>query len=105
MSKFLQNLLGYAQVAKLLQTLSQQLGALMSALDDLKAQVAANTTVAQSAVTLIQGLKQKLDDAIASGDPAALKALSDQLATDDAALAAAVTANTLAASSPSTPTV
>jgi hypothetical protein len=63
-------------------------------LDDLKAAVARVKTVEDSAVALLQGLKQKLDDAIASGDPAQLKALSDTLGQDSDTLAAAVTANT-----------
>lgn len=66
----------------------------MSALDDLKAQVAKNTQVEASAATLIQGLKAKLDAAIASNDPAQLTALSSALGTSGDALAAAITANT-----------
>lgn len=66
---------------------------------NLTAKVAANTTVEQSAVTLIQGLKAQLD-ALANQDtidPADVKALADKLGTDDDSLAAAVTANTPAA--------
>jgi hypothetical protein len=63
-------------------------------LDALKKSVADNTTVIGSAITLIQGLKQKLDDAIASGDPAALTALSAELGAQDQALADTVAANT-----------
>jgi hypothetical protein len=66
----------------------------MAALDDLKAQVAANTAVETSAVTLIQGIAQQLKDAIAAGDPVALTALADQLHTSAASLADAITANT-----------
>ncbi len=77
----------FGEVKQILTNMSQQL-------DELKAKVAANTTVIGSAITLIQGLKQKLDDAIASGDPAALEALSTELGTTDQALAAAVEANT-----------
>lgn len=80
-----------------LQPLLTKVDIVMSTLDDLKAKVAANTQVTQSAVALIQGLKQKLDDAIASGDPAQLQALSDQLGKDDQALADAITTNTPAA--------
>ena len=63
-------------------------------LDALKASVANNTTVIGSAITLLQGLKAKLDEAIASGDPAALTALSTELGATDQALADAVAANT-----------
>lgn len=63
-------------------------------LDTLKAAVAANTTVIGSAIALIQGIKAKLDAAIAAGDPAALTALSAELGAQDQALSDAVTANT-----------
>ncbi len=69
-------------------------------LQTLQTQVAANTSVEQSAITLLQGLKAALDSAIASGNPAALTDLSHQLATSQTALAAAVVANTPAASPP-----
>jgi beta-phosphoglucomutase-like phosphatase (HAD superfamily) len=70
---------------------------IMSALTDLQAAVAAENTVIASAITLLNGLKSQLDAAIASGDPAALTALSADIAGQTAALAAAVTANTPAA--------
>lgn len=63
-------------------------------LEALRAEVANNNTVSQSAITLLQGLKAALDAAIASGDMTQVKAISDQLGTQDQALAAAVTANT-----------
>lgn len=69
----------------------------MAAIDDLTAAVAADTTVDASAVTLLNQLKSLLDAAIASNDPTALQALSDQLGSNSALLAAAVTANTPAA--------
>ncbi len=69
----------------------------MSALTTLQTEVAENKEVMSSAVVLLKGLKDKLDEAIASGDPAALKALSDELDANTNALAAAVTANTPAA--------
>jgi hypothetical protein len=82
------------RIEDLLITLGERI---LSALDSLKTNVANNTTVIQSAIVLIQGLKQKLDDAIASGDPAQVQALSDELGAQDAALAQAVAANTPAA--------
>lgn len=66
-------------------------------LADLQADVIAEATVNQSAITLLQGLKAQLDAAIASGDPAQIQAISDSLEANTAALAAAVTANTPAA--------
>jgi len=65
-------------------------------LDTLKAEVARNTDVEKSAVALLQGLKAQLD--AAGTDPVALKALSDQLGSNDADLAAAIVANTPVAS-------
>ena len=68
---------------------------IMSALDTLTANVAANTSGIDSAITLLRGLKVALDEAItALPDTTALQALSDSLATDDAKLAAAVVENT-----------
>jgi hypothetical protein len=69
-------------------------------LDDLTAQVTASTTVQESAMTLLTGLKTALDAAIAAGGgtpPAALVALSASLSAESAKLAAAITANTPAA--------
>ena len=63
-------------------------------LADLTTQVASNTTVIESALTLINGFAARLDAAIASGNPAALTALSASLKSEDDALAAAVLANT-----------
>ena len=66
-------------------------------LDALKAAVARDTDVENSAITLLQGLKAALDAAIAANDPAALAALSASLGANSDALAAAVVANTPAA--------
>ena len=64
-------------------------------LDDLTAQVKANSEVEASALTLINGIAARIT--AAGTDPAALKALTDELKAKDDELAAAVTANTLAA--------
>ncbi len=64
-------------------------------LDQLTADVKANTDVEASAIALIQGLAAKID--AAKTDPAALTALSASLKSSAAALADAVTANTPAA--------
>lgn len=72
----------------------------MNPLDVLTAQVKANTDVEASAVTLLGGLKKALDDAIASGNPAALTKLSSDLGASQAALSAAILANTPAAAKP-----
>lgn len=71
---------------------------IMALLDDLKAQVAALTTVAGSATALLDGIKAKLDAALALGDPAAIVAdvqtLSNEIGADTQALADAVARNT-----------
>lgn len=64
----------------------------MASLDALTSQVEANTTVIESALTLIQGLHDAL---VAAGtDPVKLAELVDQLKNEDEKLAAAVAANT-----------
>ena len=68
-----------------------------TALANLQAQVAQNTTVEASAVTLIQGLAAQIT--AAGTDPAALSALTSSLNTSATALAAAIAANTPAATS------
>jgi len=75
----------------------QTLEKIMAAIDDLKANVDQNTSVVQSAITLLGNLKTALDAAIASGDMGQVQALSDQIGQNDSALAAAVNANTPAA--------
>lgn len=63
-------------------------------LDALTVQVAANTSVEDSALTLIKGFAAQLAAAIAVGNPAALTTLHDSLKASADALAAAVAANT-----------
>lgn len=62
------------------------------------ASVTHNTDVVESALTLIANIKAELD--AAGTDPVALAALSATLDAEDAKLAAAVVANTPAASAP-----
>jgi len=66
----------------------------MATIEELQAEVAANTDVTQSAVALIDGLAQKLEDALAQNDPAAVQEVVDQLRQNSGALGAAVTENT-----------
>lgn len=93
-----------ADLTNIRRTLHIQEYRYMSALTDLQTKVANNTSVINSAVDLIVGLKKSLDDAIAAnaaGDNgAALAALSAELGASDAALSEAVTANTPAAPAP-----
>lgn len=68
-------------------------GFIMAELDDLQAQVAATDAGIDSAIALLNGLAAKLDAAIASGNPAALVALSTDLKAKTDALAQAVVAD------------
>lgn len=61
-------------------------------LDTLTAQVTANNSAIDSAITLINGLAQQLIDA--GTDPVKLQALSDSLVAEDTKLAQAIVANT-----------
>lgn len=67
----------------------------MTDLTKLQADVAAETALDQSAITLITGLAAAVK--AAGTDPVALKAVTDQMEANAAALSAAVTANTSAA--------
>ena len=69
----------------------------MATLDDVVAAVAAEDTVIDSVVTLLTDIKAKLDAAIAGNNPAALQALSDDIAAQTKKMADAVVANTPAA--------
>ena len=68
---------------------------IMATLDQLTADVAADTSAVSSAVTLLTNLTASLK--AAGTDPVALKALTDTLEANTAALSAAVVANTPAA--------
>ena len=73
------------RILALLQTVIAKEATMSTELDALTAQVAANTSVEQSAVTLIQD---------AAGDRTKATTLAAQLKTSADALAAAITANT-----------
>jgi hypothetical protein len=64
-------------------------------LDRLTTEVEETRGVVDSAIALIQGFKAALDEAIASGNPAALTALSDSLDAKTNELADAIAANPL----------
>ena len=66
--------------------------------DDLTAQVASNSAVLDSAVTLINGIADRIT--AAGVDPAKLTALTTELKAKDDVLAAAVTANTPVVATP-----
>lgn len=91
-----------------LERLSEQVGkvlkqgkAIMAQIDDLKAAVANETTVEQSAITLLGSLSAQLQAALNGGNPTAdVQAVIDTMNANQTALAAAVTANTPAAAPP-----
>lgn len=84
-----------AALTQAINQLTERIETMSQDLSQLKAAVAANTSVIGSAVALIQGMAEKLQAAIDAGaDPAELQALADELKAQDAALAAAVSANT-----------
>jgi hypothetical protein len=67
----------------------------MAIMDDLAAQTAKNTDVIESAIVLINGLAQKLQEALASATPIeAVQAVIDNMKAEDDKLATAVAAQT-----------
>jgi len=83
------------ECAQKLDRLLDLVGGLMAAIDDLQAAVAAEDTVIDSAITLINGIPALI--AAAGTDPAKLQALQADISAKSTALAAAVAANTPAA--------
>jgi len=83
-----------SEIKKLNDNLNRIGVMIMSALENLGAEVAESKAVTESAIILLAGLKAKLDEAIASGNMSQVQALSDELSTSTDALAAAVSANT-----------
>lgn len=79
---------------RILQLLKFQGEKIMATLDQLTTDVAAETELDQSAITLINGLAEQIK--AAGTDPVALKALTDKMEANAVALAAAVKANTSA---------
>ena len=75
-----------------LEVISNQEDINMALLDGLTAEVANQTTVYASVVTLVNGLAAQI--AASAANPAALAALVTQMQTNDASIAAAVAANT-----------
>lgn len=83
-----------SKLVELLNVVTKQGKHMAQDLTNLATKVSANSDVIDSAVTLLNGIKAKLDEAIAANDPAALQALSDALAADTQELADAVVKNT-----------
>ena len=87
------------RLLQMMETVREKEEGMSQAMDDLATQVAANTSVEESAVTLIKGLAGQFADA--GTDPAKLQALQASLKASADDLAAAVAANTVA--DPNTP--
>ena len=67
---------------------------LMATIQDVSAAVAAESTVDDSIIVLLNGIVQQLKDAQASNDPAALDVVVANIQANTAKIQAAVTANT-----------
>jgi isochorismate synthase EntC len=79
---------------RLLRKLAIRIEDMTKALDDLTAQVKANTSLEASATAAIQGLATQIKDALANDDTAALQQLSTDLSASADALAKAIPAST-----------
>jgi hypothetical protein len=67
----------------------------MATMEELQADVTAQTSAVDSITRLVTGLADQLDEAIANGaDPAVLSALSEQIRSNTQALVDSVAANT-----------
>lgn len=84
------------KILAILQSSSIKETETMAAVEDLIKRVERNTDVTQSAVVLINGLRQELAAAVASGDWNQVETLSRKLDSNSDALAAAIAANTSA---------
>lgn len=82
----------YNELVKIRKELRKDMSTSAQALAALQAQVAQNTNIEASAVTLIEGLAAQI--AAAGTDPVALAALTSSLNASATSLAAAITANT-----------
>lgn len=86
--------LSLARIERLLLTLTREEMKMSTWIEDLAAQVEANTNAETSAITLIQGLVTQLENVQAAGDLSKLPAITQALKSSGDALAAAILANT-----------
>lgn len=92
-----------SRIERKINLLLQMENRMSQEMDDLKAAVAAETTVGESVVALLGDISRRLTEALAAGDTEAIKALTAELKTNQEKLAAAVLANTPAAKTEPTP--
>jgi chromosome segregation ATPase len=83
------------RILEILEKLERREKTMSTQLDALTAQVTANESLENSAITLIQGIAAQL--AAIKDDPAKIQALADSLKTSADSLSAAIIANTPAA--------
>jgi hypothetical protein len=95
------NALALSGVKRVLHSLAEDLYDMTQALDDLRAKVEANSSVIDSAVTLINTLAEEIRNNIDDSD--ALEELANGLDAKSQALAAAVAANTPSTAPVATP--
>jgi hypothetical protein len=86
---------GPEAVLEALFTLTRKVDAMAAELDRLTTEVSETNGAIDSAIVLIKGFSQALKDAIASGNPQALKNLADSLDSKQTELAQAVADNPL----------
>jgi uncharacterized coiled-coil protein SlyX len=82
------------RIIDLLHQILHKENIIMATIQDLTAAVAAESTVDDSIIALLNGIVQQLKDAQASGDPAALDAVVASIQANTAKIQDAVTANT-----------
>jgi hypothetical protein len=82
-------------VIRLLKEILMKENHIMATIQDVTAAVAAESTVDDSIIALLNGIVQQLKDAQAANDPAALDAVVSSIQANTAKLQAAVTANTI----------
>lgn len=75
----------------------------MSILDPIRAAVAAASTVVTGAIALLNDLHERLQQALADDDTAAVQEIADELGARTSELAAAIAANTAATVEPDAP--
>ena len=82
----------FREISRKLSLILERIDRMSKELDDLTAQVKANSDLLDSATTLINGIADRIT--AAGTDPTKLAALTAELKAKDDVLAAAVTANT-----------
>lgn len=84
-------------ISEALTTITERINAMANPIEDLVREVQEQRTVTESAIALLQGLKAALDAAVAANDMSAVVQAVADLDAQQAALAAAINANTPAA--------